>query len=498
MNGRKGLADNLFRESVDFDPIVFDLDSEFDKMKQGLKKPEVKEAEVLPGEISFPQFDLPEIKGVDIDFSGPDIDLGIQSPNLDFSAPDIPQVDLNSMQPDFQPAIDAAGEAIGGAANVLAEEAEPIIEPILEGAEELMGAVGSPISDAASFISEPAAKAMAETAQVVGDAMGLTAEQFQDTKVVRSKGDEYGHISIAGGVSLDVSDKMEALFSDGVKGTQLEGAEGRDLFELSTSPSSFLERRGAEGGASILADKFGMDSEMSNDLMSAIQSPDSFLAEKGEDKAIDLISKGTGVDSGTIGMLKGTLGAKDIEEAGENIAKKVASDVVVNTVAGVANAVVPGSGAVIKVIAEVFKYSCYLSTSAYTHGYISKKEYLQFTRYRMDIQANEWFSTPVWLGYIELFDKRYDRLVDDKKYAERMYKIVTNPWLRHIQYLNGVGDFSFKGWAVTQGLRIACLGSYLLHYKKANRRKANLKDMDVMKVYRRIISAVESRRKAIA
>ena len=91
-------------------------------------------------------------------------------------------------------------------------------------------------------------------------------------------------------------------------------------------------------------------------------------------------------------------------------------------------------------------------------------------------------------------ESRYNKLINNPTYAYRAYKYITKPWLSHIQYLLGKGEFTFRGWAVTQVLRVACIGAYMLNYKKSKKRKKSLKGINVMGVYKRLVGIIEKER----
>jgi len=510
-NGINSLSQNIFREEVD-DDIIFDLDTTFQGQTVSAEAPKVKAS---PGasapnfgidlnflkNIKAPKIEGPNIQGPDINL-GVDLSPGVAIPSVDLNTPDIPSVDVNVPNIDLQPAIDVAGSVLGKASETVSDLAQPIIDPVLEAGGDLLNVVGdsfSTVTDAIGSVTEPIGSIIKETVSGAGDALGVAEDIFKDSKIKKGDGSGYGEIGIGNtGTVLDVSATLDSTFADVTKGTVMEGISGQDLFDITTNPADFAAKKGGEIATDVLTKNLGMDNELAGDVVSAISDPEQFIVDKGIEKATDFISKATGIniDSGVISELldSGNI-AKAAQKAAEAAAKRAATETTIKVVSTAANAIVPGSGALIEAAARLFNYSCYLSTSAYHYGYISRDEYFQFTHYRIKIQSKEFLSTVVWLGYINLFEKPYSELIHNEKKASFIFKTITNPWLSHVRYLLGKGPFSIKGFIVTQALRVACIGAYLFNYRACEKRKKSLDGINVINIYKRLVSIVEKERK---
>ena len=506
--------------------------------------------------IKGPDIQGPDIQGPDIglNIKSPKIQpLNIGIPNIDLSFPDIPKIDLNAQSPDFQSAIDAVSGALGASAEAISDVAEatsevikPVVEPVVESGGEILQFIGKgassgaevlgeavrPVSEVLAGVGESTANLINETIGNVGNALGYTAEEFSDLSVRQGDGSKYGEISIGDtGAVIDISERIDSTFNELTRGTELEGVSGRDMYDIAVNPEGFVKNKGLEEGAKFLELNLGVESGLAGDIVSAIDNPEEFAKKKGTEKVTEFVMDATGfgakealkettskagsaaggaaaqglagqalgaaggaaIGGGVAGGVGALLSGADAAQVAEAAAKGAATSAVVKGVSTLANALLPGSGFVIEAAAVLFKYSCYLSTSAYYNGFVDKKLYFQFTHYRIKIQSKEPFSEAVWLGYINFFEKRYNKLIHDKVYAERMYKWVTAPWLSHIQYLLGKGSFTLKGWVVTQLLKCVCLGAYAFNYKSSKKRKKELQGINIINIYKFLVRIIEGR-----
>lgn len=492
-NGPGSLSENIFRSEVE-DEIVFDLDTSFQRESQLEQARKIAPSKRRASTFDFklPSFlegiKAPNIEGPNV---GAPIDLGV---------PDIPQVDLTVPNPNFKPAIDAADQAL--------KAGEKVVQPVAE----VVSAAVEPVQEQVTEVTKDLSDAAREAIEAVG-------QPLEGAQVRKGDGTKYGEISVGetGGV-IDISQNLDKMISSLTSGTDIEGVQGRDIFQLATDPSSYVKEKGIEESTAFISNSLGIDSGRAADIVSALDNPEAFVESKGIEEATDFIIETTGagdifdsesaaalerttgvsLGSAGTGAIGGGLGALvsggDVAEVAESAAKGAASAVVVNTTAGMANAIIPGSGLLIKGLATAFNYSCYLSTSAYHHGFIDKKDYLLFTKYRLKIQSKDLLSEPVWLGYISLFEPVYAKLIDDKKMAGYFFNFVTKPWLSYIKFKSGVSGFSFAGFFVTQLLKLACLSSFLFSPLKSMKRKKELRGINLMNVYKSIIRVVEKGR----
>lgn len=508
-------SDNLFREEVK-DDIVFDLDSTFQNQ---IKPPEPKKeaAPATGGGLDLSFLDkLPEIEGIDLggaDQQGQPTDPsreggGFNLPGIDLNLPDIPKIDINLPSPDFQPAIDALGKALGKTAEVAGATVETAANPLLAGGEkavgvlsdigEFIGEKSQPISDVLVGVGETGSELINKTISEIKESLGGVDASFDDAQIRQGDGTKYGEVVIGDtGTVVDISKTIDKTVADLAKGTQLEGVTGQDIYNIATTPGTFIQEKGLEEGTRILNEKLGVDSSLAGDLAAVFESPEKYIKEKGRDAAINFIGKATGIsgiNSGTVKGVSEVLGAKDLESGVKAAGRTAATEATIRTVSTTANAIVPGSGVVIEGIARFTGYSCYLSTSAYNHGFIDKDDYLKFTKYRTRIQRHQLFSEQIWLGYIMLFEPLCTKLIHDIRFASRVYRFVTKPWLSHVNYTLGWGRFSLSGFFVDIGIKAACLVAYAFNNKKAKARKIKLREVNVMSVYKKIIRVVEKKR----
>lgn len=428
-----------------------------------------------------------------------------------------------------QPTINAIGDTI----NTIGDTIEPIIKPIEEtvGAiDNSIGQITQPIGEAAGqliadttntavdigkdFIntvgdtakpamqiienaSKPVADAINNAVAPIADAIGDSANYIlESSSITKGDGSDYGHIAIGdSGYSVDASKIVDDAYSNVTKGTVLEGTSGKDIYDVATDPTKFIQNQEDTAATSLLTNNLGMDSGLASNVVQAIKDPTQFVETQGKQAAVDLISKNTGVDSGLVGAGLDVLSSKDAGEAVQKIAettvKKAATDTVVHGVSTVANAIVPGAGAVIEFVAAVFHYSCYLSTGAYGCKLIDKKQYLEFTRYRIEIQSKELFAKQVWIGYQLAFEPIMQKMFKDKKYAEKVNKRFIQPWYKYIRNRYHGEKLSFMDYIKAQSIRWISLMTYYAHPVKSLLLAKKLTNIDVMKTYKNNIKFFE-------
>jgi len=503
-------SDNLFREEVQ-DDIVFDLDSTFRGQTGGVKNEKakvlgegsrkgfgldlsfldnlqgIKGPVITTQPINIPNVNIPEITTPELPIISTQ---PVNLPNVNFNTPDIPKIDLNTESPDLQPAIDTVKDVFGEAV----EKTKPVVDPIIETGKDILTDIGSGISEVVKPIAEPTRALIDSATQVVGDSLGLAKDQFENTKIRKGDGSGYGEISLGDtGAVLDVSDKLDQAFDEVTSGTPLEGVSGKDLHDVVSDPGQFVADKGIEVAKDFLSKNLGIDKGLVDDVTQAISNPEEFIKDKGIEAAADFVSKSTGRNASVAG-LSTLIETGDLKAAGEQVAKSAATQATVQAVKAIGDTLLPGLGTAIEFIANIFQYSCYLSTSAYYNKYIDRSDYLLFTRYRIDIQSKEFLSEQTWLGYISLFEPKYNKLLNNKTIAKFVFKYVTTPCLRHVKYLLGKGKFSFTGCMVTHLLRASCLVSYVFNYKKCRIRKYKLKNVNIISIYTKIVRCIERER----
>ncbi len=514
-----------------------------------IQGPEIRGPEIETPTVEGPAIEGPAIETPEVSVPGigiPGVDVAV--PPIDLTPIKFPEVDVTVESPDLtgfiekaqevtQPVVEA-GAAVGQAAletgeavgEAVVETGKAIVEPVAPVISEIANIVGEatrPVSEVVGAVTQPVGEAVATTVEAIGSALGEAANAFDGAAVKMGDGTGYGEIAIGDtGAVVDVSNNIDSIIADITAGTEAEGVAGKDIFNLATNPEEFVRDKGKDVASGVLSDTLGIDNEFAGDIVSAIDNPEEFAKTKGAEAVADFVvdaaglgageavkqtgaAAGTAATTGTsVGTSVGAVGGaavgggvasgvvalvegKDAGQVAEAAAKGAATAAAVKTVSTVANAILPGTGLVIEAVAAIFQYSCYLSTSAYHHGFINMDEYLEFTRYRVNIQKDEPFATQTWLGYIMHYEPLYKDLIQNYTYAEEMYNKYTKHWLDHIKYLSGKGGFSIKGWWITQKIRYNCIRAYFNRYKEAQERRIALKGINVLGVYKRIIRIVE-------
>ena len=403
--------------------------------------------------LSIPALDFSGVKLPQLDFSG--VKLASPIPSIHISDPIIP--DLSSYVPDLSKPLALAGDV-----------AKTVTDPLFGAVSNTAGFLGEnvvrPITDFIGSL-DPFHQEVTDHADKLAGELNLpSTDFFNDVGVKQGYSGGYGQIKVGDtGLSLDVSKKMDTAISGVLVGTQLEGVAPSDIFALVTDPGKFVEH-------------------------------------KGEEYAAQTMSQVTGVDLGgatkIVGGIAEAIATGDVGKAAENVAKSVVSNAVVSNIANLANLIVPGAGVVLNVLATIFHYSCYLSTASYANGYIDKQTYLDFTRYRLRVQSAEPLGTAVWLGYVVTFRPIFNWLITSPKRTGLMTKHVLMPWHSHIKHLLGEGEWSWHGYAVTQALRFVCLLGLVVHPWEAYKTWRNMGRINIMQVYRDVISEVEGKKRA--
>ena len=522
--GQPSISEELFEEaSLDPNKFVFGLGASLDPTRI-IEEEDI--TKLTGGDLQLPSLQLPqlpEIQGVKIEgpegprlegpegvsldtpsITGPDIDIDISDlklpgANIDIDLPELnlPEISESVPLPNLQPIADV----IEGSVRPIAETAKPVLEVTGEVAGGIATAFGAGITNVPEVIgrvSQPVVDAIADTLGVTGEALGETIDSLRNTSIVQGTGEGYGQVQIGQtGFSIDVSKNLDSSIDDLLKGTAIEGAKGSDIFELATDPQAFVKRTGQDQAANLISSIGGLDEGFAKDVVSALDNPEEFVKNKGAKEASNFVKKSTGIKGGTAesgavgGAIEAALSGGNIVEAA---AKGAATSATINVVSGVANAIIPGSGFIISALASVFNYSCYLSTAAYYDGFINKNDYLMFTRYRLNIQSKEKFSKQIWLGYIIFFEKLFHYQLKFKKVNEIITNHITLPWLKYIRYKLGKGKFNFRGYISLKLIKLCSLATYYLLPKTVNRRKSEVKYLNIMKVYKDIIRVISKGR----
>jgi len=417
----------------------------------------------------------------------------VDLPGLQFPAIDIPSIDVSAPEINFQATIDSLqGVAFGvddpegltgGDVNAGIQPAVDIDFSRIE--EGLTGGTTAGVD-----VPEPRPVDSESKANLAKD-LGLN-----DFSVGRHDPTRFGSILIDdSGESIEAPDLVDEVTKSLFKGTALENANPSTLVDISNSPDEVLKNASVGDGAELL-EGLGMEAELAVNTAAIFAKPKEWVEEKGTKESIDLLNKEFDMkipETAAAEEVVATLETQTAKEKRDAKVKKTTTDVTLKAVETGLNVAAPGIGTLVVFLAKASGYSCYLSTSAYKFGFIDKKEYFEFTRYRLDIQRHEFLSTPIWLGYISFFEPRYERLIEDEIYVSSYYRLF-RPVLDHAKYKLGSGPFSFKGLLGMGILKTICLGSYLLNYKKSKKKKKKLKGLDIVALYRSIVRAVEGDR----
>lgn len=287
--------------------------------------------------------------------------------NLDFDIPDLPNIDFDVEIPDIGKIFDLPETDVPDIKLDIPEISLPKID---------LPNIDIPEVDIPKFVGDIGIK--------LGD-MGLDIPIDSDSIIREGDGTGFGEITVGDGIVLDVTNDIENTWNDITTDTVLRDSNAKDLFELANDPKKFVEDKGVE---------FADD------------------AFKKVTKDIPLI--------GDIANISEIISNPD--KAGRAIATE-STHAVLNTI--------PVIGNVISVIARIFRYSCYLATTAHMHGLITDKECLSFARYK--IRHENEFSRA---SYLTTFCLLNPLMVRSKTFTKIIFNIFTKHWLNYIKAKN--------------------------------------------------------------
>lgn len=413
--------------------------------------------------------------------------------NFNFPELNMPQVQNGVPLPDLS----GVGTTISGALNT-----KPVEEAVVEtgkatydASKDIAEAIGDathPVSAIIGTVTAPVKQAIDEAINSISNLGVPKSDILSGSTIRQGSGLGYGEVKLGGsGAVLDVSKQLDTAFSDVVSGTAMHGVSGSDVFQVATDPKQFIQNKGAEAATNTLTNALGMSRGAATDIVSAISDPNKFIQNKGTETIANEVAKSIpGGGAGAANAVSTLLSTGDVGKAAEAGAKAVASQAVVDTVSGIANAIIPGAGVVLQVLASIFHYSCYLSTASLYHGFIDKEQYFDFTRYQLRYRGKDRVSKIMWIGYIVGFEPLYEKMLMDRDFALKMFNWVISPWHQHIKYCLGIGEFNFNGWVVTQFLKVYTMGAYFIRYQESKKVQGLLSEKNVLGVYRKIIKVL--------
>ena len=513
MNGKNSLSlsSNIFKEEVNEGDIIFDIKEDKPKsIADELSKAKEFSLETKPFRFNIKPPTLPQLPDVNL----PDINIaGPPTPQIDFDFPDIPQIDFKSGGdsstggggPNFNEAINVVRDAAVSTGERVSEIAEPLAEPLSD--------IGEVLSDTAEGVS-----------------------------VKRGDGDGFGEVSGPGDVVLDFSDKIEDAFAKATKGSQLEGVAAEDVYNAATDPLNFVKNKGLDEAVQFLESNTGLSGIDARDISNFINDPEEFAKNQSLEQVANIIATNLPVgESGAVAVaesLRTLISTGDPEAAARIGAQALAMEVGFQA----ANAILPGSGEVLRVvialgleddIADVLSSgaaaagdviaeplakqetafevaetvgdivdfgedvadvvvapfeaikTCNLITAAYVDGLTSKESLFNAIRFRMHIQKHEPMADAFWSGYVLMTSNISNRI------GKKFYNFVTKPWIRHIEYKIGEGPFTLSGAIVMGAMRVGAIITYLFNKREAKKLQAFFRQNSIMGVYRKMIREVE-------
>lgn len=321
--------------------------------------------------------------------------------------------------------------------------------------------------------------------QFLGDAsngLSLDVTSKESQSIVRKgSGDLFGEMKLGDtGLVVDTTGDINNFFKEATKGTQLENADVAKVYNAITNPQDAMVDMGKDFAESYLGEGGG-------EIVELASNPGEYIKNKGIDEASKAVSNMTGLDSDIVNnLLQG-----DTQEVVDSVVKKGGTEATKLVVEQVGNAIIPGMGSAIKLIADIFNYSCYLGTAAYAGGYIDKKDYLIFSKYRLRVQSKEPLSKKLWLGYLVSFKNIYKLQLKSRILNSILTHLITKPWLKHMKYKLGLGPFSFIGKFISGMIKAISLCSYYLFYGSAKRLEVKVFSLDILMFYKKVIKIVE-------
>jgi len=145
---------------------------------------------------------------------------------------------------------------------------------------------------------------------------------------------------------------------------------------------------------------------------------------------------------------------------------------------------------VVDPIDSITSYGCNLSTAAYRSSFITKDEFLDFPRFRIRFQKHERGADKFWSGYVILTNPIQDFLVLNKNIGYVTYKLITRPWLNHMQFIMGKKKFSIFGFLAMQFMRVISISAYFINKHKCDSLNTFFETNSIMSVYRKTIKGV--------
>lgn len=425
-------------------------------MGSGRKKKEEAPAEDSSGQdgstgdglaldIDFPEFDI----------SGPDV--SISGPDLSVTGPEIP---ATNAQVDFP--------ELGDVSLPPVDFSLPIIDPSLTGLDlpEGMNILDGDminISGLGSFnLGDLGINALnigefdwASLHQAGLNSFDILNGQAATNAGVTAYDGSFGQVRIGNGdLALDIGTDLNNAYENITTDTMLGGVAAGDLWDLATNPTQFVENVGADMAEGVLIGNLGMD-------------------------------------AGQAGVLVDILGSGDVGAATQNVAENYAWRATTAAVGRTIDSVLPGVGVVVEFVANLFSYRCVLSTGAYECGLINKKEYLKFTRYRLQVQSKEPMATQVWVGYQIAFDPTYRLMKKNRHFARFIYWLLIRPWGNCVDWKLGARRIPLMSYIQFRTIAGISIVTYYLNYKKSKLIEKIREGVNVMDSYKHTIRAVE-------
>ena len=242
----------------------------------------------LSSSLEAKPFSLPELKLPELDI---DIDAGIDTGIKTGTDVD---VDAGADLTEHKEKVD---KIVKDTKDVVDDAVEDYVEPVAETIQEGVGAVTETIEEGATAVGETLAKGakpVIDTAEGIIDWVGdqtkglddllnnvgvgdeytkwiddalsnvsdVVGDNTQGIGIRKGDGSGYGEISLGDGSSglvVDISEKVDDLTNNVLKGTDLEGVKGSDLWSLIDDPESFAKNLAEDTVTKAISDKMGFD-----------------------------------------------------------------------------------------------------------------------------------------------------------------------------------------------------------------------------------------------
>ena len=322
--------------------------------------PKIPEIDTSIFPISTPEIAAPDLSGVvSTKVEVPTINAGI-----DFSAPVLPEirVDNNLQLPDLTDVSNALLTFLKPP-----EISAPVALPSIE-APSLVNELKGPAQALSEFMSignalkgesnplagvtgndiiAPVKSLIDNTLKDLSFETGISMGLMSDANIKQGGASQFGEVQVPGtNLVVDMSQQANKLFTDVTKGSVLEGVNANDVVAFASNPMQFVAQQGAQAAGEFISQMTGGAADGATSLLVDVLSGKD-AGKVAEDAIKNVVTSNLGVVGGSI--ISDIINGKNADE----IAGNVMTNVLVNMAGNALNAVIPGAGVLLSLVAPL-------------------------------------------------------------------------------------------------------------------------------------------------